>query len=301
MRRFGEILNSNLFAFDEPERRTEVLRFRILEIFVVAWTIQMCWVWGAYIQSIGEVVLPLGIAQYVDVSFMFDHGVSLVNAALVTTAGLLGLARKGRWWYSVAILLFHLQYVSRYCLGEISHGSNLVGMSLFLLAVSRVAFRDPVEFRRFAVGSMYFFIGLGYTSAAMSKLLGTGIRWPRGEHLWMWISERQTDLISRTAEFTPNLLQEMIIGDASIGTLILTFGLLVELFGFLMWFRKTRYFIIPTIITMHFGIAMTMNIRFDLYVMQLIILGIPVEAIHRRFVAGRSSSTFRAEPTGEPA
>lgn len=268
-------LTRNLFDFDAPETLGEKVHFRLLELFIVAFTVRFAWEWGFYIQRIETVLLPLGIANYVDVSFMFDRGISLVNAGLMTLFCGLGFARVTRFAYPAAILLFHLQYAARYCLGEISHGSNFIGMSLLGLALG-VLFFEPVKLRRrFALGFMYFFFGLGYTSAALSKLVGTGLDWPHGHHLWLWIAERQVDTISKFGAFEPNWIQQLVLGDYRFGTLVLSFGLLVELFGWLMWWRRTRYFIIPAVIGMHFGIALAMNIFFEVYTYELVLLGFP--------------------------
>jgi hypothetical protein len=220
-------------------------------------------------------MLPLGLAQYIDVSFMFDHHVALINAGLIALLLLLGLTRAWRPAYAVALLLFHFQYVARYSLGEISHGSNLVGMGILLLGVAHLSFSDQTARRQFVWGTLYFFIGLGYTSAAVCKLVGTGIFWPDGHHLLMWIGERKVDVMSKFGTFDPNLLQEMVLQNYHWGTLFLLFGLIAEASSFLMWFRKYRYYIVMLVVSMHFGILLTMNIFFDASTYLLILLGLP--------------------------
>ena len=42
-----------------------------------------------------------------------------------------------------------------------------------------------------------------------------------------------------------------------------------------MWFRKTRPYIATFLIGMHIGITLSMNIRFDAFVIELILLGYP--------------------------
>lgn len=294
MRKAAQILAQNLFDYDAPHTAGQRILFRLLELFVVGFTISFCWEWAFYIdQRIETVLLPLGIAQYVDISFMFENGMALINAGGVTLLCLLGVLRI---WphlaYPAAVLLFHLQYVSRYCLGEISHGSNMVGISLVGFAVAMIFFDTEKLRKRFTFGYLYFFIGLGYTSAAFSKLIGTGPNWSDGRHLWMWIGERQVDTISKLGSFDPNLLQEFILADYRIGTAVLTFGLLTEFFGFLTWFRKTRYLILPAIIGMHIGIAIAMNIFFEAFTYQLVLLGLPWAAGIDRLLARYRGTTL---------
>jgi hypothetical protein len=287
----------NLFGFEVDETRGDRIFFRVLEAFIVGFTVYLAWTWALYTQRIEVVVLPLGIAQYVDISFMFDHGISVIVAALLTGALTLGFARISTGpAYLVALLLFHLQYVARYSLGEISHGSNMLGMSVMGLAVGFLVFRDPAFQRKFALGFIYFFVGIGYTLAAFCKLIGTGINWPDGRHLWMWINERGIDLLSTYGHFDPNIAQQLILADYRFGTMALAFGLLTEFFGFLMWFRKTRYLIVLMIIGMHMGILITMSIFFDAFTIQLILLGFPwAYWLDRRL---RQPSAIHLEPAG---
>ena len=276
MNRYVKSFSRQLFDFDGEETVGEHLHVRLVELFLVVYTMRFCWTWGSYIQNhISEVMLPLGIAQYVDVSFMFDHHLALGNAALVTGLLFLGFFRLWRPAYACALLLFHLQYVSRYCLGEISHGSNLVGMGVLLFGVAHLLYREGTDRRRFTFGSLYFFIGLGYTSAAVCKLIGTGLTWPDGHHLLMWIMERKVDTMSTFGAFEPNLLQELVLQNYHWGTLFLLFGFVAEGMSFLMWFRRYRYYIVLLVVSMHFGIVLTMNIFFEASTYLLLLLGVP--------------------------
>ena len=276
MTRYAYALSRQLFDFDREETWGERWHFRLVELFLVFYTIQFGWDWGWYIQNnISEVMLPLGLAQYIDVSFMFTHYVAVGNAVLMGVLCVVGFFRLWRPAYAVALLLFHFQYVARYCLGEISHGSNLVGMGILLLGLAHLFFADETRRRRFTFGTLYFFIGLGYTSAAVCKLIGTGITWPSGQHLLMWIMERKVDTISKFGAFDPNLLQEMVLQNYHWGTLILLFGLFAEGASFMMWFRRYRYYIVMLVVSMHFGIAVSMNIFFAASTYFLILLGLP--------------------------
>lgn len=281
----------NLFPFDAPESDGDRLFYRLLELFIVAYTIRFMWEWGAYIPKIEEVVLPLGIAQYIDISFMFEGSRGLWNAAAVTIAALAGYLRifPGAA-YGIALAGFHIQYVARYSLGEISHGSNLIGVSMMALAAGAVFFSDPMHRRRFTLGFMYFFIGLGYTTAAFSKLIGTGIHWPDGRHMWLWIAERWVDVTSMYGSWELNPLQELMVEHVWLGTVVLAFGLVVEFFGFLMWFARTRFYIVPLIIAMHLGVLMTMNIFFEAFTYQLLLLGFAWPVLFDRMLERRSST-----------
>jgi len=276
MYRYAQALSRQLFDFDREDTTGQRIHFRLLELFLIFYTIRFGWTWGEYIQqNISEVMLPLGLAQYIDISFMFDHHIALGNAVLLAGLLVVGFFRLWRPAYAIALLLFHFQYVARYSLGEISHGSNLVGMGILTLGLAHLFFRDDLYRRRFTFGTLYFFIGLGYTSAAVSKLIGTGITWPSGQHLLMWIMERKVDTISKFGAFDPNLLQELVLQNYHWGTLFLLFGLVAEGASFLMWFRRYRYYVVMLVVGMHIGIVFTMNIFFEASTYMLILLGLP--------------------------
>ena len=264
-----------LFRFDEKESREDVFYFRVLEFFLVIFVLRYAWEWASYIPKLGNVILPLGIANYIDVTFMFSGNAALINAGLITTFAVTAFFRWFRFGYLITIILFHLHYVARFSQGEISHGSNMVGTCIFLLAIAFLVFKDKEIRRKFSLGMIYFYIGLSYTSAALSKLIGGGLYWFDGRHLWLWIGERSTDVLSQHGAFQLNLLQQYILEYHWLATLILLFGLLVESFGFLFWFKKYRPYIATLIIIMHFGIQFSMNITFSTYVYVLIIAGYP--------------------------
>lgn len=273
---FARTLRSELFETDEFNTRGGRIYFRLIELFLAGYAIHYCWTWGVYIQqNITSVLLPLGLANYVDVSFLFDHNVALVNAVLVAVLVLVAFFRLWRPAYLLALIAFHLQYVARFSLGEISHGSNLVGMGILGLGLGFLAFRSEANRRRFTFGFLYFFIGLGYTSAAFSKLIGTGLHWPDGRHLLMWIAEREVDTISKLGTFDPNLFQELVLSAYHVGTVALVFGLLAELVSFLMWWRKYRYVVVSLLAAMHIGTKISMNIFFPATTYLLILLAIP--------------------------
>lgn len=276
MSRFIQTLSRELFAFDQTETRGDRIYFRILELFIVAYAVWYCWDWGVYMQeNITSVLLPLGLAQYIDVSFMFNHYLGPANAVFVAVLGLVGFFRLWRPAYLLTLLAFHLQYVARYSLGEISHGSNLIGMGVLGLGLALIIFRSESHRQRFTLGFLYFFIGLGYTSAAFCKMIGTGITWPDGHHLLLWIAERKVDTIAKLGAFEPSILQELVLQDFRFGTLFLLVGLVTESISFLMWWRKYRYVVIMLVVGMHIGIVLTMNIFFHASTYLLLLLGIP--------------------------
>lgn len=205
-------LGEELFGGASTETRGTRVYFRGLELFLVAYTMYFCFTWGHYIREfITSVLLPLGLAQYIDVSFLFEGHSALLLASLVAFLSVLGFFRVWRPAYLLALLGFHVLYVARYSLGEISHGSNLIGMGILGLGIATVAFESRDQRRRFVFGFLYLFIGLGYTSAAFCKLVGTGITWPSGQHLLMWIAERKVDAISKLGSFDPSIFQDLVL------------------------------------------------------------------------------------------
>lgn len=272
-----DVLKNQLFDPGRQVNIGELLHFKVFELFVVIYVLAYSWSWGLYTQRVNEeVILPLGVANYVDVSFFFDHNLALIIAALISVLTLLTFFRLGsRWFYLIVMILFHLQYVIRYSQGAIPHSQNLIGISVILLAVGSLVFPGNKFFPRFVFGGVIFFIGLGYTSAFFSKLIGTGFHWFYGEHLWLWISEKSVDILSREGAHQANFLQQLALQHITIASLILLSGWLIELIGFTMWFKKLRPYTTTLLIGMHFGILLTMNIRFDAFVMQLIIVGYP--------------------------
>lgn len=264
----------------EPEREItpgEKWFFKLFEVFVIVYTVSYVWDWAGYTQlRNNEVVLPLGLANYFDVSLFFDHHLALINAGIVTVLVLFCFFRMGpKWLYMVVLGLFHLQYVIRFSQGEIPHSQNLIGMSVFCFAIGAWFFPGENRMPRFVMGAIIFFIGLGYTSAFFSKLIGTGIHWYDGRHLWLWISEKSIDILSREGIYQPNFLQQMALNSTAVASVILLVGWFTELIGFTMWWQKLRPYTTTLLLGMHIGITLTMNIRFDAFVMQLILVGYP--------------------------
>lgn len=272
------ILNStwdNLFEPNRVETPGEVLFYRIFELVMLYWALRFGWEWGLYIPNISDIVLPLGIARVVDISFMFGGSLSVWNASLMTAAAFIGFFRISRLGYAVLALAFHFQYAARYSLGEISHGSNVVGLAILAMALATLAFKDRRDVRRFALGLTLFFLGWGYFTAAMSKLIASGPLWVSGDHMWMWIQERTVDVYSKSGAPDVNLLQQLLLDWYPLATMVLAFGLLTELCGPLIFFRKTRPFIMTFMIIMHVGILLSMRINFPANNAILLVLAYP--------------------------
>lgn len=280
----GKVITQNLYG--EPEELSSAHRvyFKIFELFTLYYVIQLSWEWGLYTLKITDVVLPLGIANIIDISFMHGNNLPLINATLISVLMLFAFFRKGeKWIYMVALVLLHLQYVARFSIGEIPHSANLVGMALFSFAVGCTFFEKELHRYRFIFGFTIFYIGLGYFSASISKLIGTGIFWVDGRHLWLWIAEKGTDILSREGSFSYSFVQELALRSIPAATLMLLIGILTEFFGILIWFKKLRPYVTLALVGMHFGVMMSMNIRFDSFMIELLILGFPYPELMNRY------------------
>jgi len=301
MRRF---LHS-MFEFDRPETRAEVVMARLIELFVVIATLNYAWKWGATMSGLQDVVLPLGVANYVDFSLLLGTSFGYINAGLITVLVGLSLTRVWSAGYLVSVVLLHVQYVGRYSLGEIAHSSNTLGMTLLAFALALFAFQREDLRRRMGMGLTYFFLGLGYTSAAFCKLVGTGPDWVDGRHLWMWIYEKSIDMYARTGVFELTFLQEFALDHVWIATAFLTIGFLTELFAFVMWWPRFRFVAVSAVIGLHFGIYLTMEIVFQVTTIELfLLLAYPLaryvqvsvpEQVLQWLYGGRSSSQTTSE------
>jgi hypothetical protein len=81
-----------------------------------------------------------------------------------------------------------------------------------------------------------------------------------------------------------NLLQQVAIDSYPAATLILTFGLLTEFFGFLIWYRKTRTPLMLLLIAMHVGILISMRINFPANNALLLALAVPWSSLLDRAI-----------------
>lgn len=265
-----------LFAFDAPESAGERIHFKAFELFIVAYCVYWGWEWGLYMPQIGAAVRPLGIAEYVDISFVFARWAGVANALLISLACGLGFFRIApRFGYTLALLAFHLHFVARHALGDICHASNFVGMGLLALCAAAYVFEESRQRRRFAPGTTVFFLGLAYSSAAISKFIGTGLDWADGRHLWLWVGEKVVDAYSKFGVLRVNAFQELVLQHRALASLVLTLGITTEALGFLLWFRRTRPYVALACVALHLGIYVSMNIMFDMFIYQLLLVGLP--------------------------
>ncbi|MEM1269187.1 MAG: hypothetical protein AAGI08_03975 [Bacteroidota bacterium] len=235
---------------------------RLLEWTVVAWCAWFAGQWAVQIAPAAVLTEPAGLAQYVDLA-LFTRGAWPMLWAGVAWAGLaLGVFRKGRWSYAVAVVALHVLYVARFSFGKLPHGSNLTATILVGLAVAAVAFREETERRRFVMAYAFVFVGLGYGLAAVSKLVGTGWTWPDGQHLWLWIHEKGIDRLSRDGAWTPSLLQGLVLDSRLAGTLMLSIGWLSEWIAFLLPVRRLRLPILLLLAALHLGVYPILGISF---------------------------------------
>jgi len=280
----AHLIKENLYGGNDELSSAQVVYFKIFEFFVLYNVIQLSWYWGLYTLKITDIVLPLGIATIIDISFMHGNNLPLINAGLISILTVLAFFRKGpSWIYMVVFVLLHFQYVARFSIGEIPHSANLPGMALFSFAVGLIVFKESVHRYRFILGFTIFYIGLGYFSASMSKLIGTGPTWVDGRHLWLWIAEKGTDILSREGTFDYTIVQNIALNSIPAATLMLFVGIFTEFIGPLIWFRKTRPYITLALVGMHFGVMMSMNIRFDAFMMELLLIGMPWPEWYERY------------------
>lgn len=269
-------LLQNLFEFKHKASFGVKLYLRLFELFTVFYTLLYAWKWGFYILRISDVVLPLGLANYINVEIFFGNYLPLVVAGLITVLTTVAfIYKRYKWLYLLVFLLLHIQYVTRFSLGEIPHSSNLIGFSVLGLGLAFCFIKDKWNALSYAYGFLVFFIGLSYTSASISKLVASGLTWVDGNHLWLWIAEKSTDVLSAEGSYTLNWVQELALQNRFIATVILVIGLLTELFAFLFWWKKLRPIITLLLIGMHIGIYYTMNIWFMSYLIELSIIGFP--------------------------
>lgn len=283
-------LFKQLFDFEAEATPGERIFNRVLETAIVFFSLLYIWQWATYIARLFKVVLPLGLANYMDVSLMFNDWAPYLLAVIASVLALLGFMRKWKYAYLLVVFLFHVQYTARFSQGEISHGSNLVGMCLLVLALSQLFFYKSLIRERFTKGMILFFTGWSYFSAAVCKLIGTGPHWVDGHHLWLWLGERRTDVLSQFGAFENNFLQTLIIDNYWVATLILCFGILAEALGALIWFKKTRIIGGILLIGMHFGILVSMNINFDTYIYILALIAFPWARWINKIMNARSAS-----------
>lgn len=272
MKRFIE----QLFEFERAEQPGELLRFQLLQLFLLGWGVYFAWSWGLFIRHIPAIVAPQGMARELDLSWFVGSDLALMNAALITLCAASVLLRRAeRAASALLVLLLHVQYVARHCLGKVAHGSQYVGLGLLMLALAIWLMPTASARRRFTLGGTLLFMGAGYVCAAASKLVARGLSWTDGSHLWLWIGEKSIDQLSDLGQVELNTLQRLCLEHWWLATTFLALGLLTEACGFLLWFARTRTWIMFALIGLHIGQYWTVAILFDTYIYQLLLVGLP--------------------------
>ncbi len=287
-------LAHHLFDSDREQTPGEALFFRLFELYIVGACVSFAWTWGSVIPRLGDVVEPLGMAHYLDVSVAFGTPLALISAVLTTGLLALGFLRVWRWAYLAGFVLLHFQFVTRFSQGFDPHGSHLLGVTLLGFALGAVLFAEEGVRNRFVLGYTYFFLGLGYTSAAFSKFVGTGLLWADGRHMWMWIGEKSMDAFSNTGVYGLSWIQQLAMDHYAVAAGFLVFGLLTELFAFLMWWRPFRYPMVLAVLALHVGIFLVMNILSTFVIGELILLGLPWAAWLDRLLGRERSAAVAA-------
>lgn len=289
---------TSLFDPDARETRGERVQGFVWQAIAVWAIVEHAFRWAFEMSHHERVVKPLGLARYLNVAWLFDLRLGLSHAALVTVLALIALTSRHKALYLAVVACAHLQHVARYSLGKAGHGSHFAGLALLFLGIAHVWTHREAFARRAAAGLTLFFYGLSYTTSGVIKLARSGPTWSDGTHLWLWMAEKQVDLTAEHGQFVLNPLQEMVLASRPLATGLLTFGLLSEVFAFLMWWKKTRPFLALALCGMHVGVMLTLDIHFLENALLLLGLALPIASfVDRR---GPRASETLADGTCEP-
>jgi hypothetical protein len=264
-----------LFDLDGPESSAERVHLHVFELCVVGLTLMFVWQWARAVPHIGGIAHPLGLARWLDLSFMFNDAGAWLCGLVFSVCALLALGTRLRAAYLPAFVLMHLVYVARHGLGKVGHGSSLTGIALLGLALGALLERDVLRARRFALVFSVFWAAVGYTSAALCKLLATGPQWIDGRHLALWITERGIDGLSAHGALQLSWLQHLLVEQRFLATALLAFGLLAEACGVLALWRRPRPYVFAALLAMHFGVWLSMDILFEANIALVILIGFP--------------------------
>lgn len=259
----------------EHETSGNIIQFKVFELLVLFLSVRESINWMIYIKNYEEIVVPVGLANYININYLFSEPWMYIHAGLIILFSIAGFIRKSKYSYLVVLILFHILYAARFSFGKVSHGANFLGISLLILFLSFLFYSKPEIRRKFVFEACFFLFGIAYVSAGISKLIGTGLHWPDGQHLLLWIAEKQIDQLSQYGETSLNALQLLITENYWLATCFLLIGLIIELSGFLLWFKKSRPWIALILVGMHIGILFTMNILFDQFILFLVIMALP--------------------------
>lgn len=278
-------------SFDH-ETNGNIIQFKVFELLVLFLSVKESINWMIYIKNYEEIVIPVGLANYININYLFSEPWMYIHSGCIILFCVAGFIRKGKYSYLVVLILLHILYAARFSFGKVSHGANFLGISLLLLSLSFLFYSKPENRRKFVFEACFFLFGIAYVSSGVSKLIGTGLHWPDGQHLLLWIAEKQIDQLSQHGETSLNALQLLIMKHYWLATCFLFIGLITELSGFLLWFKKSRPWIALLLIGMHIGILFTMNILFDQFVLFLAIVAMPWFKITDRYLRNIHISAF---------
>lgn len=269
---------NGVFGYHLPHTPGELVEYKVLEAVIVGSVIHFAWTWAFFIQRISAVVRPLGVANWFDIRILFGPP-ALVIAVLITALSLAGFLRLFRAAHISAFALLVVQFATRYSQGEIPHSANMIGCFFLGMGLSSLLHDSPVHRQRFAMGYGFFLLGIGYTLAAVCKLVVTGITWPDGQHLWVWTQSRFIHETVRDGVPRISWLQRQLLDSWTLATSLLVVGIVTEIFAWLVWFRRIRYWVVLGVLTMHIGIYFSMGIFFYDATLLLTVLIIPWAAM----------------------
>jgi hypothetical protein len=296
-----------LFDPDELETAGQRAQMLCFELVVLLRAQYELWTWAAIIPNQPEILAPTGLGTFIDVSFMLkEPQYAQINAIVCGALMLLGLTRTLRAGYALAFLSLSLQCAARYGMGKVQHGATMLGMAVLALAIAHLAYRREDLRRKATLGLLVAMISVGYLFAATNKLRSTGLRWVRGQNLWLWIQQKRLDGLSGGGRDELNFMQTFTLSDVRIATAQLTFGLLSELAAAIMWWRPARRWVMLSLAAMHLGISKVMNIHFMPSVLILLVLALPIAEVvdwvlRRRAERPPAAPTPRSTPGPENA
>lgn len=252
----------------------ELLFFKLFELYILSTAIWLSWQWAVQMPKDAGLPFPAGIAQWVDVHLVMNGEAGYLNALVISVLSICAFFRiQVRWVFGAILLLLHFQYIARFSLGKLTHSANFVGLALLAFAIGFIQFRNQKERLRFVLGFILFFMGLAYVSSAMSKLIGTGLTWCDGHHLWLWMAQKQVDFFSTFGILPVGGLQQIVMTNYGLASLFLLAGLVTELTGFLLWWQKTRPYSATAILALHIGIGLTLHIYFTGMALMVLLIG----------------------------
>ncbi len=269
----------NSFAFASEPGHGMRLHYKLFELFVFGCLIWFCFHWAAGMGTVSAVQSAGGLANYLPVEWMYGTFFPYINASLITLLLGLGFFRvMPKLTLTSSLLLVHFQYVARYTMGKLPHESVFLGMALLAIVLAVWMIPSPRDRIRFVFIFLLFFMGLGYVMSGFVKIIGTLLVnpdgfWSDGRHLWLWIASRQVSVLTAEGSFNPGLLQVIAQKSWFLATAMLTYGLIAELLGFLLWFDRTRWISAVLLIGLHTGIGMVMGLFFPFFIAQLVFVG----------------------------